>query len=227
MSDSWGRSLPSQQPTPYHFWAMRLKIGARRGLLGLNSQHFDPGFDIETGSLLQWFYRHLSGGVFMRGLGDTAVYVRRGMREIICLALFYFTFLAGEYLFDVRVAEFVPPSEVVVYESLIVGASVIGFFVRPILYYRRPRAIDTTSDITGVLLVAALLLMIMAVQFGVLIAGGLMACCTLGYCGSTAHANFARRFARTPYLARAAALSYGLGVLVQVLNHMVMPAGIP
>lgn len=163
----------------------------------------------------------------MKGMGDTAAYFRRGIREIICLALFYFTFLAGEYLFDVRVAEFVSPSEVVVYESLIIGASVIGFFVRPILYYRRPRAIDTTSDITGVLLVAALLLMIMAVQFGVLIAGGLMACCTLGYCGSTAHANFARRFARTPYLARAAALSYGLGVLVQVLNHMVMPAGIP
>jgi hypothetical protein len=41
---------------------MRLKIGARRGLLGLNSQHFEPGFDIETGSLLQWFYSHLSGG---------------------------------------------------------------------------------------------------------------------------------------------------------------------
>ena len=163
----------------------------------------------------------------MKGMGDAAAYFRRGIREIICLALFYFTFLAGEYLFDVRVAEFVPPSEVVVYESLIVGASVIGFFVRPILYYRCPRAIDTTSDITGVLLVAALLLMIMAVQFGVLIAGGLMACCTLGYCGSTAHANFARRFARTPYLARAAALSYALGVLVQVLNHMVMPAGIP
>lgn len=141
----------------------------------------------------------------MKGMGDTAAYFRRGIREIICLALFYFTFLAGEYLFDVRVAEFVPPSEVVVYESLIIGASVIGFFVRPILYYRRPRAIDTTSDITGVLLVAALLLMIMAVQFGVLIAGGLMACCTLGYCGSTAHANFARRFARTPYLARGGA----------------------
>lgn len=163
----------------------------------------------------------------MRGTGDATAYVRRGMREIVCLALFYFTFLAGEYLFDVRVAEFVPPSEVVVYESLIVGASVIGFFVRPILYYRRPRAIDTTSDITGVLLASALLLMIMAVRFEVVITGGLIACCTLGYCGSTAHANFARRFARTPYLARAAALSYGLGILVQVFNHMVMPAGIP
>ena len=67
----------------------------------------------------------------MRGMGDTAAYLRRGIREIICLALFYFTYLAGEYLFDVRVAEFVPPSEVVVYESFIVGASVIGFLVRP------------------------------------------------------------------------------------------------
>lgn len=138
----------------------------------------------------------------MRGMGDTAAYLRRGIREIICLALFYFTYLAGEYLFDVRVAEFVPPSEVVVYESFIVGASAIGFLVRPLLYYRRPRAIDTTSDIAGVLLASALLLLMMAAQFEMLIAGGLLTFCTLGYCGSTAHANFARRFARTPYLAR-------------------------
>lgn len=163
----------------------------------------------------------------MRGMGDTTAYLRRGIREIICLALFFFTFLACECLFDVRMAEFVSPNEVVIYENLVIGASVIGFFVRPILYYRRPHAIDATSDVTGVLLVAALLLMIMAVQFQVVIAGGLVACCALGYCGSTAHANFARRFARTPCLARAAALSYAAGILVQVLNHMVMPAGIP
>ena len=159
----------------------------------------------------------------MRGMGDTTAYLRRGIREIICLALFFFTFLACEYLFDVRIAEFVPSSEVVIYESIVVGASVIGFFVRPILYYHRSHAIDATSDVTGVLLVAALLLLIMAVQVEVIIAGGLVACCALGYCGSTAHANFAR----TPCLARAAALSYAMGVLVQVLNHMVMPAGIP
>ena len=159
----------------------------------------------------------------MRGTGDATAYLRRGIREIICLALFSFTFLACEYLFDVRMAEFVSPNEVVIYESLVLGASVIGFLVRPILYYHRPHAIDATSDVTGVLLVAALLLLIMAVQVEVIIVGGLVACCALGYCGSTAHANFAR----TPCLARAAALSYAMGVLVQVLNHMVMPAGIP
>lgn len=163
----------------------------------------------------------------MRGMRDTTAYLRRGIREIICLVLFFFTFLACEYLFDVRMAEFVSPNEVVIYESLVIGASVIGFFVRPILYYRRPHAIDATSDVTGVLLVAALLLLIMAVQVEVVITGGLVACCALGYCGSTAHANFARRFARTPCLARAAALSYAMGVLVQVLNHMVVPVGIP
>ena len=160
-------------------------------------------------------------------MGDTTAYLRRGIREIICLALFSFTFLACEYFFDARMAEFVSPNEVVIFESLVIGASAIGFFVRPVLYYRRPHAIDATSDITGVLLVAALLLLIMAVQVQVVIAGGLVACCALGYCGSTAHANLARRFAQTPCLARAAALSYAMGVLVQVLNHMVMPAGIP
>ena len=163
----------------------------------------------------------------MRGMGDITAYLRRGIREIICLALFFFTFLACEYLFDVRMAEFVPSSEVVIYESIVVGASVIGFFVRPFLYYRRPQMIDATSDITGVLLVSALLLMIMAVRFEVVIAGGLVACCALGYCGSTAHANLARRFAQTPCLARAVAVSYAAGILVQVLNHMVMPSGIP
>lgn len=44
----------------------------------------------------------------MRDLGDTTAYLRRGIREILCLALFFFTFLAGEYFLDVRVAEFVP-----------------------------------------------------------------------------------------------------------------------
>jgi len=102
----------------------------------------------------------------MRDLGDTTAYLRRGIREILCLALFVFTFLAVEYLFDVRVAEFVPSNEVVIYESIVIGASVIGFFVRPLLYYRRPQAIAATSDITGVLLVSALLLM----------CGGLFAC---------------------------------------------------
>ena len=163
----------------------------------------------------------------MRDLGDTTAYLRRGIREILCLALFFFTFLAGEYFFDVRVAEFVPANEVVIYESIVVGASVIGYFVRPLLYYRRPQAIDATSDMTGVLLVSALLLLIMAGQFQVVIAGGLVACCALGYCGSTAHANLARRFAQTPCLARAVAVSYAAGILVQVLNHTVMPAGIP
>ena len=38
----------------------------------------------------------------MRGMRDTTAYLRRGIREIICLALFFFTFLACEYLFDVR-----------------------------------------------------------------------------------------------------------------------------
>ncbi len=166
-------------------------------------------------------------GVTMRAWETQPHNLRRGIREILCLALFFFTFLASEYLFDVRVAEFVPANEVVIYESIVVGASVIGFFVRPFLYYRRPQSIDATSDITGVLLVSALLLMIMAVQFQIVIAGGLVACCALGYCGSTAHANLARRFAQTPCLARAVAVSYAAGILVQVLNHMVMPAGIP
>lgn len=42
----------------------------------------------------------------MRGIGDTTAYLRRGIREIIYLALFFFTFLACEYLFDVRILDY-------------------------------------------------------------------------------------------------------------------------
>ena len=75
----------------------------------------------------------------MRGMGDTTAYLRRGIREIICLALFFFTFLACEYLFDVRMAEFVSPNEVVIYESLVIGASVIGFLCVPFCTIAVPR----------------------------------------------------------------------------------------
>lgn len=98
----------------------------------------------------------------MRGMGDTTAYLRRGIWEIICLALFFFTFLACEYLFDVRIAEFVPSSEVVIYESIVVGASVIGFFRAPISvllpspgdrcderYYRRAVGIGVAADDYG------------------------------------------------------------------------------
>lgn len=83
----------------------------------------------------------------MRDMGDTTAYLRRGIREIICLALFFFTFLACEYLFDVRMAEFVSPNEVVIYESLVLGASVIGFFVRPICIITVP--MPSTQRVTS------------------------------------------------------------------------------
>ena len=85
----------------------------------------------------------------MGDMGDTTTYLRRGIREIICLALFFFTFLACEYLFDVRMAEFVSPDEVVIYESLVIGASVIGFFVRPILYYPIAVPMPSTQRVTS------------------------------------------------------------------------------
>lgn len=162
----------------------------------------------------------------MRGMGDTTAYLRRGIREIICLVLFFFTFLACEYLFDVRMAEFVSPNEVVIYESLVIGASVIGFFVRPILYYRRPHAIDATSDVTGVLLVAALLLLIMAVQVEVVITGGLWRAARWATADRLLMQILRGALRERPACARRRTFLRH-GVLVQVLNHMVVPVGIP
>lgn len=82
----------------------------------------------------------------MRDMGDTTAYLRRGIREIVCLVLFFFTFLACEYLFDARMAEFVSPDEVVIYESLVIGASVIGFLGQAGVSGRARRAAALGDD---------------------------------------------------------------------------------
>ena len=52
---------------------------------------------------------------------------------MIALALFNFIFLATEYLFDNMMALVTSPSDVIAAQGYILGASVIGFVVYPLL----------------------------------------------------------------------------------------------
>ena len=46
--------------------------------------------------------------------------------ELMALALFYFVFLGGEYFFDATLASFMSPTDVVLNQGLILGASAFG-----------------------------------------------------------------------------------------------------
>ena len=163
----------------------------------------------------------------MMTLGRTIAYARHGRRELSCLALFFFVYLSGMYMFDERMGLFVKPAQVVACEAMILGASVIGFLLRPLLLYRTKRIFQIVPGVASVLAAAALVVVLMAQRMEVALVGGAVGFCALGYTGSAAHAFVSRRYAQSAYLARTVALSYAGGVLLQLVCHALLPAGIP
>lgn len=157
----------------------------------------------------------------------TIAYASDGRRELTCLALFFFVFLSGMYMFDERVGLFAGPAQVVAFEALVLGASVVGFVLRPVLLYRTRRVFQIVPGIMSVLAAAALVVVLMAQRLEVALVGGSVGFCALGYTGSAAHAFVSRRYARSTYLARTVALSYAGGVLLQFVCHTLLPSGIP
>lgn len=154
-------------------------------------------------------------------------WAQTGCRELLSLALFFFVFLTSTFVFDEHAAQLFGPSLVSSLESLMLGSSVIGFIFRPYLCYRFPTRRHDVSILTGTLAVAAIVVSIMAKRTWVFLAGGIVLFAALGYIGSAAHSFLARRYAKTPYLARAVAISYALGVVLQLIFHMLVPGDMP
>ena len=60
------------------------------------------------------------------------------MTLIVALALFNFIFLGTEYLFDNMMSLVTAPSDVIAAQGYILGASVIGFVLYPLLSVKIP-----------------------------------------------------------------------------------------
>lgn len=154
-------------------------------------------------------------------------WAQTGCRELLSLALFFFVFLTSTFVFDEHAAQLFDPSLVSSLESLMLGSSVIGFIFRPYLCYRFPTRRHDVSTLMGTLAVAAIVVSITAKRTWVFLAGGIVLFAALGYIGSAAHSFLARRYAKTPYLARAVAISYASGVVLQLIFHMLVPDDMP
>ena len=70
---------------------------------------------------------------------------------MIALALFNFIFLATEYLFDNMIALVTSPSAVIAAQGYILGASVIGFVVYPLLSVKIPESVHSIAVFAGAL----------------------------------------------------------------------------
>lgn len=155
------------------------------------------------------------------------------LRAVIALALFTFTFLATEFRFDITMGTVAGPDAVVGAQSLILGASVIGFIGYGFAGHGfAGNGLPSRLDTRAPLAIASTFLAIAGIAASeaasdplVLQALGCLAFLAFGMLGAAAHTHFAESFAGDPKLATGAGAAYASGILLQFANNLVVPAG--
>ncbi|MGN0377617.1 MAG: LuxR family transcriptional regulator [Suilimivivens sp.] len=139
---------------------------------------------------------------------------------IITLAIWNFVFLGTEYLFDNMMAYVTDAQEVVIAQSRILGASVIGFFLYP-LFKRQQKA-----GIKNILLFAASFISVICIfliqqrlSYQSIMVAGCLIFVLFGMAGGVIHKRAADLFAPDKNLAKAIGVSYALGLALQFLNN--------
>ena len=141
--------------------------------------------------------------------------------NVICvLALFNFLFLGTEYLFDNMMAYVTDPGNVVLAQSYILGASVIGFLLFPVL--NRIIKIQVNSILmfsASIISVICLFLIQQHMSYGSILISGCIVFVLLGIGGSGVHYLAVCVLGTSPYLARTVGVAYAFGLLIQFLNN--------
>lgn len=139
---------------------------------------------------------------------------------MLILSLFLFVFLGTEYLFDNCMALVTDAPGVVAAQSYILGISVIGFAIFPVLYRFCNRYV------TGILLVAACFGNVICYyiicrhdSYQTILIAGLLLYIGLGVLGGGVHYGVIRILGHDPHLAAIAGCSYAAGILLQFVNN--------
>ena len=145
---------------------------------------------------------------------------KNNLVAIGALAIFYFVFLGGEYLFDNMIAHYLSSAKVVVAQSGILGISGIGF----LCYFQIQRFISSKNRGGALMGAVALgIVCIFMVQQHVSFAGtlstGLILFLLLGILGGGVHLMAAELWAESRKLARYVGTAYGAGILMQFINN--------
>lgn len=142
---------------------------------------------------------------------------------IFVLALFNFLFLGTEYLFDNMMVHVTGPENVVLAQSYVLGASVIGFVLFPVL--TRLIKIQMNSVLifsASVVSVICLFVIQQHMSYESIMISGCIVFVLLGIAGSGIHYLAVCVLGKTSYLARTAGVSYALGLLIQFLNNNIV-----
>lgn len=139
---------------------------------------------------------------------------------VIALAIFYFVFLGGEYLFDNMIGYHVSSAKVVLAQGCILGSSGAGFFGYSWIEHHAGARNRSVLLITGAAFgVAGVFTVQQHVSFAVTMTAGLILFLLLGFFGSSVHYMAAQILAGSDRLAGHVGAAYALGILLQFFNN--------
>lgn len=144
------------------------------------------------------------------------------IRSMISLALFSFVFLGVEFFFDSRAAEVVDANSVLLYQSVILLASVVGFIIYAVLYRLLERKISEVVLIgLNIVEVAAATGILLGPEKWILICG-IIFFVICGVTGGGVYYDISIVYKDRKHLTVTVGISYALGLLLQYINYNII-----
>lgn len=142
------------------------------------------------------------------------------IRVIIALAFFNFIFLGIEYLFDDMMAYVTDSKEVVIAQSYVLGASVIGFLLFSIFNrFAGENVKQILVFVASIVSIICIFIIQQHVSYEAILLSGLVVFVLLGIAGSAVHYMAACVLENDKNLARTVGLAYAIGLLFQFINN--------
>lgn len=139
---------------------------------------------------------------------------------VVAIAIFNFIFLGSEYLFDNMMAYVTDAQGVVLAQSYILGASVIGFILAPFIVRMVGEGVGRillmVCAISGV---ACIFIVQQHDSYMMILTAGLILFVLLGVAGSRTHYVASRVIGNSRHLAKLMGVAYALGILIQFINN--------
>lgn len=150
---------------------------------------------------------------------------KRILKAIVALALFSFIFLGTEYMFDNMMAYVTDAEGVVTAQSYILGASVIGFLIFPVLYRIIKQNIQNIMVFSGAIVgIICIFVIWQHASYALTLAMGCILFVLFGIAGSAVHYLAICVLEKNKkYLARYVGIAYAVGIFFQFLNNNLVP----
>ncbi len=141
------------------------------------------------------------------------------IRSVISLALFSFVFLGMEFFFDSRAAEVVDARSVLLYQSVILLASVVGLFIYALIERYVGSKIKQIIIITLNIVEVAALAAIILCSGKLILLYGIIFFIVCGVMGGRVYHDVSRDYTDRKHLTVIVGISYALGLLLQYINY--------